>query len=524
MENMQIPFRAYSGEQPYVFVSYSHANSNVVFPLIKQLHNKGYRIWYDEGIDPSTEWRKIIAKRLMPAKAVLFFISPEAVESKFVNREISFADEENIPIIPVFLKETELTGDLRLTLTLLQRIHYFRYPNDEAFFEELLRSPHLRNCFESHEKARTIKGTHPEKMQDAPAHQKTRSGNHAANTNVTPIMEYNLFTRVRKNLQNQIKQHVHKVVQQIADEISKKDYLVVNLKNWRHRHTNRKPNLDDDTCRTTEMWLRRIKPGTFMMGSPGGELGHCDNETQHQVTLTQPYYIGIFQVTQEQWERVMDTKPSMYKGITRPIESVSYDMIRGSKTIIIDRPIENVSCDMILGDGIDWPSTNGKVKTDSFIGRVRAKTGLAFDLPTEAQWEYACRAGTVTMLNSGKNLTVTQVCPNMAKVGRFADNRHDGKSLDSDYTKVGMYLPNAWGLYDMHGNVCEWCLDWFANIGPRAEMDPKGSASGSCRILRGGSYGSSASNCRSAYRNYGSPGSVNQYNGFRACVLPSLVQ
>jgi hypothetical protein len=149
MAKIQIPFKAYSGDKPYIFVSYAHVNKDIVFPLIKQLHDKGYRVWYDEGIDPSTEWRKIITEHLMPATAVLVFLSPEAVNSKFVNREVSLADEENIPIVPVLLKETELTKDLRLTLTLLQRIDYFNYSDDEAFFVDLLRAPHLKGCFES---------------------------------------------------------------------------------------------------------------------------------------------------------------------------------------------------------------------------------------------------------------------------------------------------------------------------------------------------------------------------------------
>ena len=269
-----------------------------------------------------------------------------------------------------------------------------------------------------------------------------------------------------------------------------------------------------DEHKTTKLVLRKIPRGTFTMGSPSGELGRYSDEVQHEVTLTQDFYMGVFQVTQKQWERVMGTDPSAYKGDARPVEQVSYNMIRGATT-----------------DGINWPDTGGSVRADTFLGRIRAKTGLMFDLPTEAQREYACRAGTATALNSGKNLTATALCPNMAEVGRYYYNSGYSSSYPSDgkggytyHTKVGMYLPNAWGLYDMHGNMWEWCLDWYvANLGTAAVTDPKGPVSGSNRIPRGGGCGSNASSCRSACRNSGGPGRDYYDVGFRLCVPSALV-
>lgn len=263
------------------------------------------------------------------------------------------------------------------------------------------------------------------------------------------------------------------------------------------------PNLDDDTCRTTELWLRLILPGTFQMGSPTTELGRSSSETQHSVTISKPFYLGVFEMTQKQWQLVTGGTPSDYRGDTRPVERVSYNDIRGSLV------------------GANWP-THGQVDADSFLGKLRARTALNLDLPTEAQWEYACRAGTTTALNNGKDLENTSQDPAMAEVGRYTYNSgnsgsSDGKGGYSYHTKVGMYRANAWGLYDMHGNVWEWCLDWYGNYATGAQTDPSGAASGSYRVLRGGCWYYYAYYCRSAYRYYYYPSYRYYYFGFRLC-------
>ena len=292
----------------------------------------------------------------------------------------------------------------------------------------------------------------------------------------------------------------------------KSQYMVIDLsggpdaKQYPVQYTNEKPDLDFDTCRTKELWLRLIQPGTFMMGSPADELGrHLTSEDLHRVSLTQPFYIGVFEVTQKQYELVMDANPSTHKGDVRPVENVSYEMLRG------------------VAQGALWPSKNN-VDTASFFGKLRAKTGAFADLPTEAQWEYACRAGTTTALHNGKNLTTTGgYCPNMAEVARYGENQRDGKGGYPQHTKVGMYLPNAWDLYDMHGNVREWCLDWFSgSLGTSPVSNPKGAASGNGRVMRGNDYDNSHVNrSRSAHREWSSPLTASRWLGFRVAVLPA---
>ena len=155
------------------------------------------------------------------------------------------------------------------------------------------------------------------------------------------------------------------------------------------------------------------------------------------------------------------------------------------------------------------------------MGQLRKKTGIIFDLPTEAQWEYACRAGTTTFLNSGKELSDDDESDEMAEVGRYAYNHDDGKGGYSEHTKVGSYLPNAWGLYDMHGNIEEWCKDWFKeNLGSNPAIDPKGGASGDYRVMRGGSWNDCPSfYCGSASRHKFYPDVGNCETGFRVVLI-----
>lgn len=271
------------------------------------------------------------------------------------------------------------------------------------------------------------------------------------------------------------------------------------------RYTITAPDLNDDKCRTTELWLRRIPKGRFIMGSPENEVGRKADETQHQVTLTRDYYLGVFECTQKQWELVMGNNPSHDKGDCRPVEFVSYNAIRGSS----------------MKAGAGWPEYGHAVDASSFMGKLQAKTGLVFDLPTEAEWEYACRAGKTTALNSGKNLTSATSDINMGKVGRYVFNQSDKKGGYSQHTAVGCYQPNAWGLYDMHGNVWEWCLDYWNgdDYAMTAVTDPVGQTKGPNRVTRSGNWRYNADFCRTANRGYAHPSSFG-YIGFRIVCHP----
>lgn len=262
-----------------------------------------------------------------------------------------------------------------------------------------------------------------------------------------------------------------------------------------------------DEYKTTKLVLRRIEAGTFIMG---------DDQTKSscRVTLTKPFYIGVFEVTQRQWELVMGTRPSYFTNLScyasRPVEEVSYDDIRGSSA------------------GTNWPASSA-VDATSFLGKLRAKTGLDdFDLPTEAQWEYACRAGTTSEYNNGGSTT-----NDLNTLGRYKYNggRYNRYCTTENGTAaVGSYLPNIWGLYDMHGNVFECCLDWHdterrksSSTGEMVNVsrwriygtDPIGHSSGSYRVGRGGGWNFYASDCTSSYRFLNDPSNRYNYFGFR---------
>ena len=225
-----------------------------------------------------------------------------------------------------------------------------------------------------------------------------------------------------------------------------------------------------DAYKTSKLVLKRLEAGTFKM------------QGSSNVTLTKPFFCGLFEVTQKQYTLVMGSNPSNFSGDTLPVERVSYNAIRGTS------------------NGTKWPSSSA-VDSSSFMGKLRARTALDFDLPTEAQWEYACRAGTTTTYYWGDSKSI------------IWDYAWLSGNSSSTTHPVGTKTANAWGLYDMSGNVWEWCLDWYGTLA--YGTDPKGEGSGSCRVVRGGGWDNSAKCHTSSYREDDTPSAEIYHSGIR---------
>jgi sulfatase modifying factor 1 len=217
-----------------------------------------------------------------------------------------------------------------------------------------------------------------------------------------------------------------------------------------------------------------VEPGTFTMGSPASEPNRLSDETQHEVTLTQGYWLAKHELTQAQWKAVMGTDPSKFKGDNLPVERVNWEEAKAF-------------CDKLQ-------------EQESAAGRVPA--GYAYRLPTEAQWEYACRAGTTTATAFGNSLSSTQA--NFDGTSPY-NGGATWRSLNKT-ANVGSYAANAWGFHDMHGNVFEWCADWYGNYPFGSVADPAGASSGTLRGTRGGCWLRNGMYCRSAFRFRAHPG------------------
>ena len=256
----------------------------------------------------------------------------------------------------------------------------------------------------------------------------------------------------------------------------------------------------------------RVPKGTFAMGSQRGNRNADLDERQHEVTLSRDYFIGAFECTQEQYERVMGKNPSQFQDPR-------------SKGSTANHPVERVS----WNDAVEFCRRLSSLPEEEQEGRV-------YRLPTESEWEYACRAGTTTSYSYGDeegqlgdyawfaNNSGNVVLDAKKLLLASKDKRSNDDRLERYQCRthpVGRKRPNSWGLFDMHGNVWEWCSDWYGDYPMVAVTDPQGPVQGSVRIRRGGPWNDPAECCRSAYRDFREPTHTSHSLGFRLALSPS---
>ena len=240
------------------------------------------------------------------------------------------------------------------------------------------------------------------------------------------------------------------------------------------------------------MKLMLVHADSFDMGSPDDEIGRLEiQETIHGVTISRSYYLGAYEVTQEEYKKVVGDNPSYFSTMTMGgRDSSKY-------------PVENLS----WNDAVSFCEKLSELPDEKAAGRK-------YRLPTESEWEYACRASSSSAYCCGDSRD------ELAEFAWFEVEADDPKLKDRTHP-VGLKKPNRWGLYDMHGNVWEWCHDWFALYPSEAVTDPKGPPKGSVRVYRGGSWEDRADGCRSARREGDAETHSRLHVGFRIALSPS---
>ena len=465
-----------------VFISYSHKDyvdeqknvipGNEISKIKESLTGAGITFWMDEkGIVPGEDFAAKILKHIKACKVFLFLSSVSANQSEWTRKEIACALMLKKHVIPVLLDESPFDDAVMMRIVDLDRIDY--YENPQEGISKLISSI---NTYLKRDKADEARRMADEKRRQEELERQRRQQEEEKKRQEqiekieTEIAALEAQRTERKKVVLQKEQELK--LAQVDLEACEAKIQKLQKKLQELSEPKKKEERDQVfTVDGVSFKMIRVEGGSFMMGSPDNNPDAYDDEKPpHEVTLSD-YYIGETQVTQALWKAVMGKNPSRFKGDNNPIEEVSW-----------------TDC-------------------QEFINKLNTKTGRTFRLPTEAEWEYAARGG------------------NKSRGDKYAgsDNIDEvawyGNNSERVTHPVKQKKANELGLYDMSGNVWEWCQDWFDRYGSGKETNPTGRSGGSIRVLRGGSWFSDAQGCRVAYRGCGDPDNRDGDVGFRLALV-----
>jgi formylglycine-generating enzyme required for sulfatase activity len=448
------PFEAYSGDGPYSFISYAHADKVLVFDSMRKLHENGANIWYDEGIKAAGEWVEEIAHAIKNSSLFLVFISPRAVDSRYVKSEVGYALSENKEILTIFVEDTTLPAGLALCLQQFQSISLddpsWQEKALKAIFQRMEASPEelepqvdSEEEFIDHGKILWDMWDHSREVQKSRSSRLPRIGHAVTKTDTTESQ----------------------VVPTVKKDYSRHPFTVGVEVETKEQRIYKPGDTFEDPMAGSFLW---IPPGEISIKVPYSDESKL-------VRVSRGYWMSKYLITQQLYEQVMGSNPSFFDS-----------SVRGS---LSNLPVNNVS----------WLDAVSFCKALTILSKTAGDIleGHEYRLPTEVEWEYACRAGTVTDYYFGDHVSDLQ---------EHAWFR--GNSLKKIHS-VGLKRPNPWGLYDMYGNVREWVGNSFVNtLLNDSEQDE-------FRISRGGAYMKTAAECQSSSRSTNSLNHRFRNLGFR---------
>jgi formylglycine-generating enzyme required for sulfatase activity len=530
-----------------IFISYKREEQPIAKKLADALQKKGWTVWWDPEVLTGERFHDIIDKELKKSKCVVVLWSKLSVESQNVKDEANYALKRN-KLVPIMIEDVDLpywfesinTGQFidwdgsdkfpgyqKLVSDITKIIAEEDKRRRKEVEQRKAEDERKRKEAEAKPKADGERKRKEEKAEiipdkTEPAKAKPFAPKYPEPRKTSKVLKYGavacaivlLIVGILWWFSQQKEKEFRLELERFQSESSELEREVIKPDNTPQRGTelysqknelNRQINALKQSVADTKMLPKlekirnsldelRIKvinsigmkfvlipAGSFTMGSRLSSAGiarkyggkaeyYNDEQPPHQVEITKPFYLQTTEVSQAQWKKVMGDNPSHFKdcGDDCPVERVSWD------------------------------------DAQKFIKKLNQMEGInKYRLPTEAEWEYACRAGTTTVFSFGNEVD------KLGEYGWYGDNS-GGKTKP-----VGKRRPNAWGLYDMHGNVYEWCQDWYGDYPTGPIPDPKGPAKGKGRVLRGGSWYSDAGFLRSASRSWDDPDFRYNYNGFR---------